>query len=390
MTATADGPPPAKALRPLLVTNDFPPRIGGIERFTLALATCLPAAAVLAPRQEGAADHDRQLPVPVYRASAPFMGPRARTVDEIHHAAAAHHANAVILLSPLPLALLGPRLRLPWVVVSHGAELEIPSRLPGLAAVLRARLRHAAALYAVSAYTAGRVHALLGVDGPPVRLLRNGVPLERFHPGLDGTPIRGRYGIGDAPLLVCVGRLVPRKGQDRLIEAMPAIRAHLPDAHLMLVGEGRMRSRLERASARLEGAVTFTGTVSGPELATHIAAADVFAHPNRSRWLGLEQEGFGIIFLEAQACGKPVIAGRSGGTPEALLEGESGLLVDGSAPDDIAEAAIRLLSDDELAARMGKAGRRFVEERFSWDDIARAFATDLAAVVAGDRLTSDL
>lgn len=372
------------AVRPLLVTNDFPPQIGGIEQFALQLASRLPGVAVLAGAHPDATAHDSRLPFPVFRGGARFMVPSSSTRSLLRRAVAAHQADVVVFLSPLPLTFLGPSLDVPWAAVAHGAELTIPARLPGLAAVTRRRLASAAALFAVSNHTAGRLRALMGDDAPPIGLVRNGVSLRGFHPDTDGSAIRARHGLGDDPVLGCVGRLVPRKGQDKLVEALPAIREAVPGTRLLLVGGGRLAPRLERAARRLPpGAVVLTGPISGDELASHYAAADVFAHPNRSRWGGLEQEGFGIVFLEAQACGKPVIAGRSGGSPEALLDGETGLLVDGADPGDIAAAAIRLLGDPALAQRMGLAGRALVEERFSWDTVARGFARDLAKMAGG-------
>jgi phosphatidyl-myo-inositol dimannoside synthase len=368
-------------VRPLLVTNDFPPKVGGIQHFALQLASRLPDAAVLAGAHPDAEAHDASLPFRVMRGPSAFMLPSDRTLATIREAVETHRAGVVVFLSPLPLTMLAPDLGVPWVAIAHGAELTVPSRLPGVAQAARRRLVQANGLFAVSRHTAGRLREFLGDDAPTIQLVRNGVALDTFRPDLDGTEVRRRFGLEDDPVIACVGRLVPRKGQDRLIAALPEIRRRVPGTRLLLVGEGRLRERLERAADRLPaGAVTFTGGVSRAELAQHFAAADVFAHPNRPRWFGLEQEGFGIIFLEAQACGKPVIAGRSGGAPEAVVEGETGLVVDGTDAEAIAEAATRLLDDRSLADRMGRAGRALVERRFSWDDIATGFYEDLRVV----------
>lgn len=374
------------SLRPLLVTNDFPPAIGGIQRFAYELASRLGDTAVLAGAHPDARAHDRGLGFPVMRSLEPFMLPTPRSAARIREAVAAHHANVVLFCSPLPLGLLGPSVGAPWAVVAHGAELNIPARAPGIAALTRRRLRDADMLFAVSVYTAQRLRAFVGADGPPIKLLRNGVPLEAA-PGQDpGCAVRRRLGLGDAPVITCVGRMVPRKGQDRLLAALPSIRREVTGTRLLLVGDGRLRPRLERDAARLApGSVVFAGSVPEDELPGYFAAGDVFAHPNRSRWLGLEQEGFGIIFLEAQARGRPVVAGRSGGAPEALREGETGILVDGASVEEIAHAVAGLLADRPHAARMGAAGRAFVREHFSWERIIPRLQADLGAIASQGR-----
>ena len=377
-----EGASPARA-RPLLVTNDFPPQVGGIERFTLELARHLPGAAVLAASHPDARAHDRAERFPIYRAPSSFMLPTSRTRGVIEDAIADHGASIVVFVSPLPLSILGTEVSVPWTVIAHGAELTVPAHLPGIGGVIRGRLTEAPALFAVSQHTAGQLRELLGEGCPPVRLVRNGVPLETFRPDLDGSAVRKRLGLGDAPVLGCVGRLVPRKGQDRLIEALPLIHEEVPEARLLIVGDGRLRRRLERSSRAMpDGAIVLAGAVEPEELGRHFAAVDVFAHPNRSRWFGLEQEGFGVIFLEAQACGKPVIAGHSGGSPEAIDEGRTGLLVDGDDIGEVAGAAVALLKDPGRAAAMGAAGRRLVEREFGWPTVAGRFARDLAEATA--------
>ncbi len=374
--------PSGASLRVLLVTNDFPPQLGGIERFALELATHVPGAAVLAADHPDAPAHDRAAPFPVHRAPTRFMLPTAGTAALVERVARTERADVVVLLSPLPLAGLGPRLDLPWTAVAHGAELTVPARLPGLGASLRRWLRTAPGLFAVSEHTAGQLRQLLGPGGPPVRLLHNGVDVERFHPGIDGAPVRRRLGLGDGPVVGCVGRLVPRKGQDRLLAAMPLVREDLPQTRLLLVGDGRLRGRLERAAhAQGPGRIVLTGAVAASELPAHVAAMDVLAHPNRSRWAGLEQEGFGVVFLEGQACARPVVAGASGGSPEALTDGVSGRLVDGTDLEDIAAAIVGILADAERAAAMGRAGRALVEERFTWSAVAERFLADLRLTV---------
>lgn len=368
-------------LRPLLVTNDFPPDVGGIQQYVAQIAARLEGVAVLAPANPAA--DDAMLGYPVHRGPAGFLWPTPATLRAVRDAASAHGATVVVFMAPSPLPPLGRLIGLPWAVCSHGAELVLPARLPGSRQLFASVLRRAHHLFAVSDYTGAVLRGLVGPAGPPVDLLRNGVDLRRFSPDVDPSGVRRRYGLDDAPTVVTVGRLVPRKGQDRLIAALPRVRREVPGTRLLVVGDGRDRARLARlATQGGDGGVIFTGSVDATELPAFYRAGNVFAHPNRSRWGGLEQEGFGVVFLEAQGCGVPVVAGRSGGSPEALVDGTTGLLVDGRDPNGIADALVRLLSDPAGAARMGAAGRTWVERHWSWDTIVAGFAEDLRRLTA--------
>ncbi|HKT02427.1 MAG TPA: glycosyltransferase family 4 protein, partial [Rugosimonospora sp.] len=198
-----------------------------------------------------------------------------------------------------------------------------------------------------------------------LRRLAPGVDADLYHPGVDGTEVRRRYGLGDRPVVVCVSRLVPRKGQDALIRALPAIRRRVPDAVLLLVSGGPYRSTLERLAAGQD--VVFTGSVPWAELPAHYAAGDVFAMPCRTRNRGLDVEGLGIVYLEASATGLPVVAGDSGGAPDAVREGETGYVVDGRDVAAVADRVATLLADRDLARRLGTAGRAWVEAEWRWD-----------------------
>jgi phosphatidylinositol alpha-1,6-mannosyltransferase len=368
-------------LRPLLVTNDFLPDVGGIQQYVAQIARRLEGVGVFAPAHSDA--DDAVLGYPVWRGPRRFLWPTPATRRALRAAVAAHRAPIGVVMAPAPLTPLGPAIDVPWAVCCHGAELVLPARLPGLRQVFAAVLGRADQLYAVSGYTAAMLRDLVGGDGPPVGLVRNGVDLHHFHPGVDASDVRRRYALGTSPVVVTVGRLVPRKGQDRLIRALPHVREVVGDVRLLIVGHGRDRRRLERLARRhAPGAVTFAGRVGWPELPAHYRAGTVFAHPNRSRWAGLEQEGFGVVFLEAQACGVPVVAGRSGGSPEALDDKVTGLLVDGADVDQVAEALITLLRSPDTAPRMGAAARAWVEHGWSWDTIVARFADDLRAVTA--------
>jgi phosphatidylinositol alpha-1,6-mannosyltransferase len=203
--------------------------------------------------------------------------------------------------------------------------------------------------------------------------LTPGVDDETFHPGVDGAPVRAAYGLGDRPVVVCVSRLVERKGQDMLIRSLPAVRNRVPDAALLIVGDGPQRGALERLTDELglREAVVFTGAKPWAELPPYFAAGDVFAMPTRTRKAGFEVEGLGIVYLEGSATGLPVVAGDSGGAPDAVQDGTTGYVVDGRSADSIAAKVSTLLLDKELAAQMGQAGRRWVEREWRWDDLAK-------------------
>ena len=379
--------------RPLLVTNDFLPTIGGIQQYLGQVMARLDDAAVFALAHPDGAGHDAALGYPVHRATSPpdrlhgpgdWMLPTDGVVGQVERAVADHGANVLVFAAPWPLVPIARRLGLPAVVMNHGAELVMPSRVPGIAAMLRRQLRSAALLTTVSAWTGRHLRRLVGDDGPPIRFLRPGVDTATFTPDADGAAIRARHDLGDDPTAVFVGRHVARKGIDVLVDHWSAVREQVPDARLLVTGGGELTPRLEAAvAARGDDAIVLAGRVPWEELAAHHAAGDVFVHPNRPRWGGLEQEGFGVIFLEAQAVGRPVIAGNSGGSPETMVDGETGLLVDGSNPAEVVDAVVTLLADRPRAAAMGRAGRAFVESTFDWDRIIAGFTSDLAEVVAG-------
>jgi phosphatidylinositol alpha-1,6-mannosyltransferase len=220
-------------------------------------------------------------------------------------------------------------------------------------------------------YTRARLQPVIA-DRSELRWLAPGVDTQIYHPDVDGAPIRRRYGLGDRPVVVCVSRLVPRKGQDRLISALPALRRDVADAALLLVGGGRDEPRLRRLARRLGVAehVVFTGVVSAAELPAHYAAGNVFAMPCRTRRAGLDVEGLGIVYLEASATGLPVLAGNSGGAPDAVQHGKTGYVVNGRDTAEIAGRLVELLTDHKRAAEFGAAGRTWVTAQWQWDTMA--------------------
>ncbi|MGH3739323.1 MAG: glycosyltransferase family 4 protein, partial [Micromonosporaceae bacterium] len=358
--------------RTLLVTNDFPPRPGGIQSFVHGLAVRQPtdSLVVYASTWRGAADFDAAQPFPVVRENTGVLLPTPAVARRAGELAREHGCDTVWYGAAAPLGLLTPALRHSGVrravALTHGHEVGW-AMLPGARTMLRRIARHADVVTYLGEYT--RVRLARALDGlTELRRLAPGVDTDRFGPGVDGTEVRRRYGLADRPVVVCVSRLVPRKGQDALIRALPAIRRQAPGAALLLVGGGPYRSRLRRLAAQAGVAdhVVCTGSVPSGELPAHYAAGDVFAMPCRTRNGGLDVEGLGIVFLEASATGLPVVAGDSGGAPDAVRDGETGRVVDGRDVPALAGAVAELLADPALAARMGAAGREWVTSQWRW------------------------
>jgi phosphatidylinositol alpha-1,6-mannosyltransferase len=204
-----------------------------------------------------------------------------------------------------------------------------------------------------------------------------GIDTEHFAPQESASHLRAELGLSDKKVIVSVGRLVHRKGQDTLVEALPEILAAVPDAHLIFIGEGPHKDYLVKRASELKvtRAITFIGRIQYAQLPRYICVGDIFAMPSRSRLAGLEVEGLGIVYLEASACGLAVIGGKSGGAPDAVLEGETGFAVDGTSPQEVAAAAIKLLSDPDLAQKMGARGRKWIIEEWRWEIWSQRFAS---------------
>jgi phosphatidyl-myo-inositol dimannoside synthase len=363
----------------LLVTNDFPPRVGGIQRTLESLVSQLPAerVAVMAPSHRGDDVYDRTAAFRVLRQSEPFLWPTPGISSRIERCVRTVGAEVVLFGATVPLALGGPGLAsrgIPYLSAAHGFEYWT-SIAPGTNAMMRYATSRATRVPVLcSEFIARRVRTAVP-RSVPVSVLRPGADVERFHPEVPTAHVRGSLGIGERPCVVCVSRLVPRKGQDVLIRALPLVRRRVPDVVLVIVGSGPYETRLHRlAEEHAPDAVRFVGQVTDAELPSYYAAGDVFAMPCRSRLGGMEVEGWGNVFLEAAACGKPVVVGDSGGAREALVDGETGLLVDGRDAPAVADALSTLLLDPGAAAKLGDAGRERVLRSHTWPRIADVLA----------------
>jgi phosphatidyl-myo-inositol dimannoside synthase len=366
--------------RTLVVTNDFPPRQGGIQTFVAALLARRPpdSVVVLASRSPGWAEYDAALPYPVVRRPTGMLLPTPGTARAAADLARRHGCDSAFFGAAAPLGLLAPRLRAAGVThlvgATHGHETGWVA-LPGARQLMRRIAGGLDVLTYISEYTRSRLEPALG-GRTRLAQLSPGVDVDRFTPDADGAAVRRRYGLGTAPVVVCVSRLVARKGQDVLVAGWPRVLARHPAARLLLVGGGPAEASLRRAIAArgLQHSVVLTGAVPPDRLPAHYAAGDVFAMPCRTRRGGLDVEGLGMVFLEAAACGRPVVAGTSGGAPEAVQEGVTGRVVDPRSPEAVADSLADLFDDPARARAMGAAGRRWVEERWSWESIAATFA----------------
>jgi phosphatidylinositol alpha-1,6-mannosyltransferase len=375
-------------VRLLVVTNDFPPRIGGINDYVDRIFRRYPpgTATIFASKYAGWEAHDRTYPQEVVRIDTEMMLPLPWVRRRLHEEVRRVRPDVVLFGATWPLGHMGPAVRrklgVPFGGFTHGLELT-GALVPGM-------LRHigasASLLTAVSKWARAKLEPAFGWRGR-MGLLPSGIDTGAFHTGVTDEAVRERHALGDDPVVCCVSRLVERKGQDMLIQAMPAVLAAVPRARLLVVGHGPYEAALKRLAASTKGGdrVVFAGAVPYAELPSYFRAGDVFAMPCRSRRGGLDVEALGAVFLQGAAGGRPVIAGDSGGAPEAVRHGETGFVVDPESPPRIAEAIVTLLEDPARARSMGEAGARWVHAEWTWDVMAERLRGMLLGLVAGTR-----
>ena len=368
----------------LLVTNDFPPKVGGIQSYLYELWRRLPPdeTTVLTTPYEGAAQWDATQGFRVERTRERFLLPKSGLAARIDSIAREIGADVIFLDPMLPLGLIGPRLRAaPFIVVAHGAEVTVPGRLPGTRQLACRVLRAASGVVAAGTYPA-RIASQVAGSPLPVINVPPGVDTDRFRtlPPEERASARTRFGLPvDRPVGLGWRRHVPRNGFD---VPCAAVAGPPVDVALAIAGAGRDAARLESRAARrgMGGRTRFLGRVPEADVADLYACADVFAMLCRERWAGLEAEGFGIVFVEAAACGVPAVAGRSGGAHEAVVDGETGLVVEPRDVDAVRAALARLLRDDAMRTGFGAAARRRAVDELSYDQLA----TRLLPITRGD------
>jgi phosphatidyl-myo-inositol dimannoside synthase len=365
----------------LFVTNDFPPRQGGIQSFVHTLAEGRPEGSVVvyAPAWDGAAEFDGRQPFPVVRHPTSLMLPTRSVLSRAQRIVREHGCDTAVFGAAAPLGLLAPGLRRAGVqrcvALTHGHEAGWAA-LPGARSLLHRIGDEVDVITYLGSYFRTRLaRALSPAAAARMVRLAPGVDTRTFRPGSGGAALRERLGLAGRPVALCVSRLVPRKGQDTLIRAWPRVQADVPGATLVLAGTGRYRSALEKLAGRhgVASSVLFAGSVPLRDLPAWYDAADVFAMPCRTRNGGLDVEGLGIVYLEASATGLPVIAGDSGGAPDAVIDGQTGYVVDGRSPDAVARPLSALLADPGQAAAMGEKGHAWVTAEWRRDLVSQRF-----------------
>ena len=373
----------------LFITNDFGPRAGGIETFVHGLIERLPRGSVIV-YTSSQPDSDKfdakwlsEFGVEVVRDRSKILLPTPRVIKACQKLVKSRKLTRVAFGAAAPLGIMARSMRSAGaekiVALTHGHEVWW-AKVPPFSFAINFMSKNIDAITYLGDYTRGEISkAISKNDVGKLVQIAPGIDVDHFVP-TDSSELRAQLGLADKAVIISVGRLVHRKGQDKLISALPAIRAAVPNVHLVLVGVGPHQKFLENLVAKLNIAdcVTFIGRINYSELPKYICVGDIFAMPSRSRFFGLEVEGLGIVYLEASACGLPVVGGKSGGAPDAVLVGETGVVVDGTNSSEIAEACIDLLNNPELCALMGATGRTWIIENWRWEIWATKYAELLA------------
>ena len=368
----------------LFVTNDFGPRAGGIETFIIGLIERRPfgQTIVYTSAQTNSEQYDAvwlaNYGVRVIRDRSKILLPTPRVAFHLKKIIRKEGITTAAFGAAAPLGLLSAGMKRAGVVrtvaLTHGHEVWWAKVFP-FNLLLRRIGSTVDVLTYLGEFTRSAISKGLTAKAQASMVkIAPGIDVEHFIP-TDATVLRNSLGLSDKKVIVSVGRLVHRKGQDYLIEAMPEILKSIPQAHLLLVGEGPYREHLQTLVKKhnLEASVTFIGRIQYKDLPTYICVGDIFAMPSRSRLMGLEVEGLGIVYLEASSCGLPVLAGDSGGAPDALVQNETGLVVNGTDDQQIAKAAIKLLTNIELSKKMGLAGRQWIIDNWRWEIWSKDF-----------------
>jgi phosphatidylinositol alpha-1,6-mannosyltransferase len=370
----------------LCITNDFGPRAGGIETFVIGLIERMPKNSVIVftSSQEGSAPFDAQwmteFGVEVIRDRSKVLLPTWRVSRKVRELLKEREIRTVLFGAAAPLALLSHGLRKSGaskiIALTHGHEVWW-SKLWPFSWAMRRIGNGVDHLTYLGEFTRRNIAEALSLEAQSAMVkIAPGIDTEHFAPRSDAAGLRGELGLIDKKVIVSVGRLVHRKGQDTLIESLPEILRTIPTAHILFVGEGPYKDYLVKRATALNVLehITFIGRIHHADLPRYICVGDIFAMPSRSRLGGLEVEGLGIVYLEASACGLAVIGGVSGGAPDALIEGETGFAVDGTSAIDVARVSITLLSQPELALRMGARGRQWIINEWQWSLWSSRFA----------------
>jgi len=369
----------------ICITNDFGPRAGGIETFVIGLIERLPKGKVIVytSSQEATSEYDEkwfaEFGVKVIRDRSKILLPTPRVVRAIGKVIRDENIKIAMFGAAAPLAVMSGRLRKSGVVrivaLTHGHEVWWAKLWPFKLAIsyIGNQVDH---LTYLGSFTRNEISRALSPSSKQAMVkIAPGIDTSHFAPDSSAQQLRSSLGLTDKKVIVSVGRLVHRKGQDTLIKSLPEILKEHPSAHVSMVGNGPYREHLQKlvVKLQLENSITFIGRIQYAELPRYLCAGDLFAMPSRSRLAGLEVEGLGIVYLEASACGLPVIAGKSGGAPDAVIEGVTGVSVDGRKAGEVSAAVIKMLDNPEESKRMGEAGREWIQANWRWEIWAEAF-----------------
>lgn len=361
----------------ILVTNDFPPKVGGIQSYLWELWRRLPAENfhVYTTPFQGDREFDSEQPFRTVRSGNKFLLPTPSTNRNAQKLRKDIQAELIVWDPAFPLGVIAPRSRAPYALVLHGAELAIPGKIPVVRSFLANTLKKASLVICAGNYPAEEAERI-SKQSLPLAIIPPGVDVERFSPATPSEKEKIRNGLeipNTSPVLLTLTRLVPRKGIDILIKAVKILKKDYPELLLLIAGSGRDLQRLKGLAEDSTESIRFLGEIPDGRLPDLYRASDIFCMPCRSRWGGLEQEGFGIVFLEAAASGIPQIAGRSGGSADAVSNNETGLIInDPKDPRQLAESIGVLLKDSEKLRRMGLAARKRTENYFSYDQLSKS------------------
>jgi phosphatidylinositol alpha-1,6-mannosyltransferase len=369
----------------LCITNDFGPRAGGIETFVMGLIERAPKGSIIVytSSQGDTTAYDegwlRDFGVEIIRDSAKILLPSPRVIRNVQQVIARHSIKQAFFGAAAPLAVMARSLRKKGVInivaLTHGHEVWWAKLWPFSSAIsfIGKNVDH---LTYLGEFTKNEISKALSPKAKSKLVkIAPGIDTSHFAPVPSSAQLREDLGLADKKVIVSVGRLVHRKGQDILIKSMPAVLAKHPTAHILMVGEGPYREVLTKMveDLNLSDAVTFIGRIQYKELPRYICAGDIFVMPSRSRLAGLEVEGLGIVYLEASSCALPVIAGRSGGAPDAVDEGVTGYSVDGTSPLEVSKAIVKLFDDPVKSKEMGQAGRSWIIDKWRWEIWSKEF-----------------
>jgi phosphatidyl-myo-inositol dimannoside synthase len=376
-------------MRVVLLTGNFPPEAGGISEHLGILAKFLPQELlVIGLPLEGWQAFDTQQQYRIKRLSLPggwnTLSSKYKYLAPFYYKELQKEKNCEYILCGeahhtlmLPAWWTQKRLGIPYGVFTYGKEM-LHRQQDGSRFLFNPLLRTAQNVFPDS-QRAGEIARDIGVQSDKLHIIHPSVNIERVNRSADSALVRQKFGLQGKKIVLSVGRLVERKGQDMLIRALPGIIAKVPDVHYLIAGRGPYETQLKTLARNMniDSHITFAGFVPENDLGSYYASCDVFAMISREILEEGDIEGFGIVYLEANLLGKAVVAGRSGGVSDAVLDGQTGLLVDPESPSEVASAIIKLLSDPALANRFGEAGRARALNDFS----GRSAAQKLCSVI---------